>query len=81
MRRSTTVFYELPSSSPVTLEVYDLGGRRVRGLEEEPMKPAGRYQTVWDGRSDTGAHVTAGIYFFRLRAGNRVASRKVVLVR
>jgi hypothetical protein len=81
MRRSTTLFYELTSASPVILEIYDLGGHRVRTFEDGAVKPAGRYRTIWDGRGDGGERVPAGIYFFRLRAGDRTASRKVVLVR
>jgi len=81
MRLSTTVFYELPVASRMTLEIYDLGGHLVRTLEDDSSRPAGRYRVVWDGRSTGGRDLPAGIYFFRLRAGVLAASRKVVLVR
>jgi len=44
-------------------------------------QPAGRYQVQWDGRDEAGQTVPAGIYFYRLKAGQFEQVRKMVLVR
>ena len=64
----------------VQLVVYDLLGRTVATLVEEPMAP-GWHEVVWDGRDDRGAPVASGVYLYRLQAGSFVQTRKMVLMR
>ncbi|MCA9729875.1 MAG: T9SS type A sorting domain-containing protein [Candidatus Eisenbacteria bacterium] len=71
--------FDLPESNPVRAELYDATGRLVRTLANEVM-PAGRYQRVWDGRSEIGQRVPSGIYFVRLDAGAHHARLKIVVV-
>ncbi len=57
----------------VSLKVYDLSGRLVRTLVDEPsngptMQPSN--QVVWDGRDSSGREAAAGVYFYRLSARN-----------
>lgn len=71
----TSIGFEILYDTFVNLTVYDILGRSVAVLVEEPMK-AGKYQRVFDG---TG--LTSGVYFYRLRAGTFSQSRKLVLIR
>jgi DNA-binding beta-propeller fold protein YncE len=72
--------YGLPKESPVRLTVYNVAGQAVR--EYKPGKQdAGFYTYKWDGRSNLGHRVGAGVYFYRLTAGNWVKTRKMVVVR
>jgi len=80
MRESGAISYQLPKPGPAALTVYDALGRRVRTLLGG-VHPAGRFTASWDARDETGARVPAGIYFFRLQAGNEVKTAKVVMVR
>ena len=57
----------------------DVAGREVSGLIEGFRAP-GRYSLLWDGRSETGARVSSGIYFVRMQSMNRVIQRKFALV-
>jgi hypothetical protein len=41
---------------------------------------AGNYQVRWDGRLENGELAPAGIYFYQLRAGGQIATRKLVLL-
>ena len=79
---STTITYTVPegSTGPVKLEVYNLRGARVRLLVDEERSP-GTYHVFWDGADDTGAAVGSGIYFYRMRAGDFVQTRKMVLLK
>ncbi len=50
--------------------------------EQQPgQKPTCEYEILWDGRNDAGQPVASGIYIYRLKAGNFVQSRKMLLVR
>lgn len=80
MRTGTTVAYELPEAATVSLKVYDPAGRLVRTIEESNSRPAGRYTDTWDGRDLEGRPVSAGVYFYRLEAGARTVTRKLVIV-
>ena len=77
---STTIELLLPRSAPVSLEVYDVAGRRVRTLVSGTLGP-GRHTIVWDGMNSSGAEVSPGIYFTRLVSGRRRLTGKAVVLR
>ena len=79
-RDATRFSFELRSPDAVSLAVYDVSGRLVRALADARFE-AGRHEIVWDGRDESGREVSAGVYFFRLRAVGIVHSRPVVLTR
>jgi hypothetical protein len=62
------------------LEILDVAGQKVRLLALLPAA-SGIFQAVWDGRSDAGFPVSSGVYFYRLRVGNRAESRRMLLLR
>jgi hypothetical protein len=62
---STSITYDLPTSSRVKLTIYDLSGRRVKTLADE-SQPTGSKIIDWDGTNDKGSTVASGIYFYRL---------------
>jgi len=64
----------------VELDVYDVQGRRLRHLFSGDL-PAGNYTIRWDGRLDAGAEAPSGVYFSRLRIGDRHAAGTMILVR
>ena len=64
----------------MSLTVFDLAGRRVRGLVAGEM-PGGRHAISWDGRNDGGKHVASGIYFYRLEGPDEKLTKKLVLLR
>jgi hypothetical protein len=77
---ATTIRYYLPSACRVTLEIFDVSGRRVRSLVERDEQ-AGMHSVTWDGCSGQGDRAVSGVYFYRLRAGKEVISRKMVLLK
>jgi len=77
----TTIGFELPSpSEDLSLEVYDVAGRKLRVLVRGPQS-AGRHEYSWDGKDDGGRESASGIYFFRLRTEQGTRVRKAVLLR
>jgi hypothetical protein len=64
---SMTLRYDLPQASRVSLEIYDLLGRRICVLLDKEQA-AGSYEARWNGQSDRGMPVVSGIYFCRLQA-------------
>jgi hypothetical protein len=56
--------------SRVEIGVFDIAGRRIRALASGFQEP-GNYTVSWDGTTDRGAHVPAGVYWIRACVGNR----------
>lgn len=80
---ATVIYFDIPDGSDglrVKLEIHDLRGRSVRLLRDSSAQP-GRHAVFWDGRDDNGREVPSGVYFCRLTAGERVQTRKMVLLR
>jgi hypothetical protein len=77
----TTIEFGTSADAPVTVEVFDLHGRRVRTLVDGRSMPAGSHTVSWDGGTVSGAPAPAGIYFCRLTADGHTATRKVTLAR
>ena len=77
----TTIPYALSSDAIVSLTIYNIAGQVVRKLVDGEALAAGQYQAMWDGRSESGASVASGMYFYLLHAGDYVAKRKMVLLR
>jgi hypothetical protein len=72
---STTIKFELPRASLVSLKVYDILGREVSVLVNDRKEP-GAYEVRFDG-----SNLASGVYFYRLSAGTYVETRKLLLVR
>jgi hypothetical protein len=78
---TTTIRFDVPSSGGhVTLRIYDVRGRLVRTLVDDPQPPGERTAT-WSGRDDRGNAVGTGVYFYRLVAGDFVDTKKMVLLK
>jgi len=72
---STTIKYELPTSTVVRLSVFDMLGREVSVLVNE-RKDAGVHEVRFDG-----SNLASGVYLYRLEAGGFVQSLKLTLLR
>jgi hypothetical protein len=77
---STTISYEILNPLHVTLTVYDAAGKVVRRLLDDRQRD-GMHSVSWDGRDDRGRPVSSGVYFYRLSAGERSESRRMILLK
>ncbi len=69
--------YEMGTEGRVTLEVYDVLGRRVRRLVDG-VQSVGPHVAMWDGKDDLGRSVANGLYLFKLKAGRRAEVQKTI---
>ena len=72
---TTTIVFSLPKRSFVTLKVYDAIGREVSNLVSEELGE-GKYSVPWNGKG-----LASGVYYYRLQAGEFVATKKLLLLR
>ena len=77
---STIIQYEIPSRGYVTMKVYDVLGREVAILLNEPKEP-GRYEVSWSGRDKDGRRVSSGVYFYAIKIGKTQKTRKMIAVK
>jgi len=70
----------MPRTAEVRMEIFDVGGRRVRGQNLGRLT-AGTTRLSFDGHDDNTRPLPSGVYFVRVRAGNESATRKLVIQR
>ncbi|HEX7880317.1 MAG TPA: HYR domain-containing protein [Candidatus Eisenbacteria bacterium] len=76
LAQATAIEFELPTAATVRLEVFDVVGRPVRLLLNEP-RTAGRQAAAWDGADDAGRPVADGVYFYQLTVVEGTPFREV----
>ncbi len=76
----TTIKFEIPKTSNVTLKIYNSLGQIIRTLINKDYS-AGFFHVVWDGRNDSGLKVSSGLYIYSIKAGDYSMSRKMVLLK
>ena len=72
---STMISYDIPVASNVNLTVYDILGREVQTLVNQKQN-AGKYGVRFDA-----SRLSSGVYFYRIVAGNYVATRKMAVLK
>lgn len=72
--------FRLETACRVRVAVYDLRGRLVRRLSDQPF-PAGEHRLTWDGTAAGGRVVASGAYLVHWEGGGRSCSQKILLAR
>jgi len=78
--KSTAISYHLPKTGKVSLNIYNINGQLVKTLVNSDQ-PAGRYTANWDRRDNQNKQVSAGVYIYRLSAGNQTLSKKLIVLK
>ena len=73
---STTITFDLRSPSAVSLVIYDITGRRVTALVAQRVMSAGTHQILWNA-----GQASSGVYFYRLRAGEDILIKSMMLIK
>ncbi len=78
----TTLRFTLGGTAPqpVTLEIYNLLGQRVRTLVHTTLPP-GVHEVIWNATDEAGRPVASGMYLYRLQVGRQALTRTLTLVR
>jgi len=77
----TTISYDLPMPTMISLRIFDMSGRLVKELVGGEEYTPGRHEVVWNGRDDVGRQVASGTYFYRLEAGSYSETKRMVLIK
>jgi parallel beta-helix repeat protein len=78
---ATEILFELPVKTSIGIAIYDVRGHRIRRLLESASFTAGYHSVAWDGLSDSGAQVPAGLYFCRIEAEEARGLHKMMILR
>jgi hypothetical protein len=77
---NTSVKFQVPKTSDVIINIYDMLGQKVRTLFANQVM-RGTYTVNWDGLNDAGVKMSTGTYIYRMVAGEFVQSKKMVLLK
>lgn len=77
---NTTIAFDIPKPTPVSLEIFNILGQRVATLVNKNLIP-GSYRYFWNAKNDNGQPLSSGIYFYQLKAGDRRIIKKMLLAK
>ncbi|MFZ1291257.1 MAG: T9SS type A sorting domain-containing protein [Melioribacteraceae bacterium] len=72
---TTKISYQLPEKSIVTLKVYDILGREIAELVND-SRETGYHEVTFDA-----SNLSSGIYYYQIKAGDFIQSRKMLLIK
>ena len=76
---ATNIRFYIPHTVQVRLDIFNILGQKVKILIDN-KKNSGSYTVAWDGTDETGFGVPAGLYFYRMIAGNYSETKKMILI-
>ncbi len=77
---TTTIKYQLPKASYVSIKVYDILGSEVATLVNGNVS-AGYHSVIWNATDNSGAKVNSGVYFYRVSTNSNVVVKKMLLLK
>ena len=77
---TTTISFNLPSDSDVSIDVYNVKGQKVKTLVNQKMV-AGNNNVIWNGDDNNGSKVSSGIYFYKVKTNQATAMKKIMLLK
>ncbi|MFQ6605869.1 MAG: T9SS type A sorting domain-containing protein [Fidelibacterota bacterium] len=77
---STSITFDIPRNTKVTLAVYNLIGQHVVTLVNDVFQP-GRFEVEWNGLDAAKNPVASGVYFYELRTEQYTNRKKMILLR
>ncbi|HEX3029652.1 MAG TPA: T9SS type A sorting domain-containing protein [Clostridia bacterium] len=72
---ATTISFSIPKDGMTELKIYNMLGENIETLVSQPLS-AGTYSYSWNA-----ARYSSGIYFYVLRSGNNVQTKRMMLVK
>ncbi|NQV19602.1 MAG: T9SS type A sorting domain-containing protein [Armatimonadetes bacterium] len=76
---TTTISFSLQNNSNVELSIYNIKGQKVKKLVSDQLS-AGQHSVVWDGKDEDNFPVGSGVYFYKLKAGDKILITKKCLL-
>jgi len=80
MNPSGTISWRTSKPGPVRVDLFDLSGRLIRRLVDEPSQPAGWHEAVFDGRDRAGRELASGVYFYSIQAADGLERGRLAIL-
>jgi hypothetical protein len=77
---STTIAFNLDKAGHTTISIYSVNGQLQRTVVSKQMT-AGSHVVTFDGRDDVGNMLASGVYFYKLQSGQKITTKKMVLIK
>lgn len=77
----TVIKFGLPVDQAVSLDIYDVLGKKVRTLLTHTVMKKGFHTQVWNGRNEQGVLQSSGLYFAILHSGKNIKTIKMMLIK
>ncbi len=77
---TTSIGFDIPKSSHVSIKIYNINGQEVRTLTNKQFAP-GSYVKIWNARNNSGNAVPSGLYFYQITADGFTAKNKMILLK
>ena len=77
---TTTLKYEMGSAGPVSIDVFDVSGRKIRSLYNGIQIP-GQHEIRWDAKDDHGRSMSSGVYLFKVNVNGKQQTAKSLLLK
>lgn len=77
---TTTIEVKLPMQSDLRVRILDILGREVQMFAYNRV-PSGTHRIVWDGTNRHGTRVASGVYFYQVRAGENVVTKRMLMLK
>ena len=77
---SATIKFDIPEDSFVSLNVFDMMGRKIKTLLNDKIS-AGRRSIIWDGTNNLNQAVSAGTYFYMISTSKYKSTKKLILLK
>jgi hypothetical protein len=76
----TQIAFSLNKTAHVKIEIYNVKGQLVKRLLDEERAPD-NYTVIWNGRDANNRSVSSGVYFYKMKAGDYLSTRKMILMK
>ena len=77
---TTNISFDLVEHSPTEVTVWNMLGQKVATLYSGEL-PAGRHTLTFEARSENGNMLPSGVYIYKVAAGNKVDTKKMMLLK
>lgn len=77
---TTTIGFDLPRTSHVTINIYNINGQLVKTLVNKQFA-AGSHEHVWNAADNSGQIVPSGLYFYQIKADGFSARHKMIMLK
>jgi len=77
---NTTISFNLAETAEVKLDIYDVKGSKIKELFAGNLN-SGEQSISWDGKDESGNSVASGVYYYKLRVGKEIKTKKMILLK